>query len=159
MNKMESTQGLLVDGGGEKKGMVGIPVGRGGSVTLGIVGSVGSTVGFGKDGICVLGKGGNVGFGRAAAAAAVGNVGKGGSVTFGSVGIAGNGGIVTLGRGGTDGIVGNGEVCSKWRAARLTWIVLESDNAMIKDNIKECARAAIVSTSRRELKKGVQLLD
>ena len=73
-------QGLLVqfDGGGEKKGIVGIVVGmvgidgivvgmvgngmagRGGRVTLGTVGKVG----FGKEGIWVLGNGGNVVLGR-----------------------------------------------------------------------------------------------
>ena len=90
-------QGLVIqfDGGGENKGMVGIVVGmvgiegivvgmvgngvaagRGGSVTLGTVGMVGE-VGFGKDGIWVLGNGGKVDFGR---------VGNGGNVVVGSVG-------------------------------------------------------------------------
>ena len=67
---------LQFDGGGEKKGLVGIVVGmlgieglvvgmvgngvagRGGSVTLGTVGMVGSV------GTWVLGNGGNVDFGR-----------------------------------------------------------------------------------------------
>lgn len=56
-------QGLVVDGGGEKKegivgnvvGMLGSEVaGKGGRVTFGIAGMVGNT-GFGKDGICVVG--------------------------------------------------------------------------------------------------------
>ncbi|KAK9990343.1 hypothetical protein SO802_025328 [Lithocarpus litseifolius] len=75
-------QGLLVqfDGGGERKGIVGIVVGMVGidGIVVGIVGngvagrggSVGK-VGFGKEGIWVLGNGGNVVFGR------VGNVGNG----------------------------------------------------------------------------------
>ena len=55
-----ASQGLVVDGGGEKKGTVGIVigmvgsegivVGKGGSVTFGILGNVGR-VGFGRDGI------------------------------------------------------------------------------------------------------------
>ena len=90
-------QGLVIqfDGGGEKKGIVGIVVGmvgiegivvgmvgngvaagRGGSVTLGTVGVV-VEVGFGKGGIWVLGNGGKVDFGR---------VGNGGNVVVSSVG-------------------------------------------------------------------------
>ena len=67
----------MVEGGGEKKGIVGMVVGivgiegivvgmvgnevagNGGRVTFGIVGMAGK-VGFGRDGIWVLGKGGNV---------------------------------------------------------------------------------------------------
>ena len=57
---------LHFDGGGERKGIVGIVVGmvgnglpgRGGSVTLGTVGMVGNV------GTWVLGNGGNVDFGR-----------------------------------------------------------------------------------------------
>lgn len=117
-----ASQGLVDDGGGEKRGIVGIVVGmvgsegivvgKGGSVTLGILGIVGK-VGFGTDGICELGKGGSaVGFGRGGGA--VGSVGRGvlgrgGNVTLGSVGTAGNGGNVALGRGGI-GIVGSGGV-------------------------------------------------
>ncbi|KAM7519726.1 hypothetical protein LguiB_018688 [Lonicera macranthoides] len=118
-----------LDGGGKKIGIVGMVVGmigiegivgkevadNGGSDSEGTVGSAG----FGRDGIWVLGKGGNVGFGRVGA---VGRVGNGGSVAVGSVGITGNGGIV--------GSVGF-EVCSKWRVARVVW-KLESINAMIK---------------------------
>ncbi|CAL5371485.1 unnamed protein product [Camellia sinensis] len=76
------------------------------------------------DGIWVLGKGGNVGFGKVGAAGIVGN---GGNVAWGMVGIVGNRGSVTFGRDGIEGTV----VCSSWRAARATTVVwmLESDNA------------------------------
>ena len=59
----------------------GVAAGRGGSVTLGTVGMVGE-VGFGKDGIWVLGNGGNVGFGRGGGVGKVGNgvLGSGGNV-------------------------------------------------------------------------------
>ena len=64
-------QGLLVqlDGGGEKKGIVGIVVGIVGidGIVVGMVGKGGRVVGkvgFGKEGIWVLGNGGNVDFGR-----------------------------------------------------------------------------------------------
>ncbi|KAL6959451.1 hypothetical protein U1Q18_039601 [Sarracenia purpurea var. burkii] len=110
--------GLVVDGGGERKGMAGIVVGMvgiegivvgklgseaaasGGSVTFGKVGTVG------KVGIWVLGKGGS--------AVVVGRVvGNGGNVNLGT---AGNGGSATL---GSDGIAGI--VCRRWRAAVVTW--------------------------------------
>ncbi|XP_057496718.1 uncharacterized protein LOC130781533 [Actinidia eriantha] len=99
-----TSQGLVVDGGGERRGIVGIVIGMvgmegivvgrfgskvagsGGSVTFGIVGMVG---------IWVLGNGGNVGFGSVGK----GVVGNGGNVVaLGNVGIAGNG--------GKDGITG-----------------------------------------------------
>ncbi|KAA8546738.1 hypothetical protein F0562_003167 [Nyssa sinensis] len=76
MNGIAASQGLLVDGGGDRKGIVGMVgiegivvgmVGSGGSVTLGTVGMDGN-VGFGRDGIWMLGNGGNVGFGRVGAA-------------------------------------------------------------------------------------------
>ena len=65
-------QGLLVqfDGGGEKKGIVGIVgidgivVGMVGNGVAGRGGRVVGKVGFGKEGIWVLGNGGNVDFGR-----------------------------------------------------------------------------------------------
>ncbi|KAM7515774.1 hypothetical protein LguiA_005357 [Lonicera macranthoides] len=111
---------LVVDGGGEKKGIVGIVVGMVGSegIVVGIVGSGGSVaagtlgivgnVGLGRDGTWLLGKGGNVGLGRVGAIGRVGNwvVGNGGSVAVGSVGMAGKGGSVALGRGGIVGSVG-----------------------------------------------------
>ena len=123
-------------------GMVGSEVaGSGGRVTLGTAGMVGN-VGIGKeDGIWLLGKGGNVvGFGKVGAVGSVGKavLGNGGSVACGMVGIVGNGGNATLGRAG---IVGT--VCSRWRAARVVW-VLESANAKIRDRTKQCWKAAIV---------------
>ncbi|KAK3013226.1 hypothetical protein RJ639_009044 [Escallonia herrerae] len=153
---MESlaSHGLVVDGGGEKNGILGRVVGmlgiegtvvgmvgngvagNGGSVTLGILGMVGS-VGFGRDGIWVLGKGGNVGFGKLVGI--VGRVGKevagnGASTAVGRVGVAGNGGSVALGRVGMVGSVGIGRepaTCNSWRAATLV-STLESDNTTIK---------------------------
>ena len=92
-------QGLLVqfDGGGEKKGIVGIVVGMVGIDGI-VVGMVGNGVagkggrvvgkdGFGKEGIWVLGNGGNVVFG---------SDGNGGSVVVGRVGngVLGSGGNV-----------------------------------------------------------------
>ncbi|CAK9158058.1 unnamed protein product [Ilex paraguariensis] len=76
------------------------------------------TVGFGRDGICMLGKGGNVGLGR--------------------LGIAGSGGNV-LGSGGMAGSVdacGEPEVWSSCLAARLI-LMLESDKAMIRERAKQ----------------------
>ena len=113
-------------------GIVGSEVGSGGRVTLGTVGK--------DDGIWVLGRGGNVGFGKVGTAGIVGKgvVGSGGNAGFGKVGtvgivgkgvegsggnvvgMVGNGGSVTLGRGGM--------VCRSWRPARVVWM-LESDNA------------------------------
>ncbi|KAK3004476.1 hypothetical protein RJ639_019583 [Escallonia herrerae] len=152
---MVGNAGLVVDGGGEKKGFLGRVVGmagidgivvgmvgsevagKGGSVTFGTAGIVGK-VGFGKDGIWVLGSGGNEDFGKVVGA--VGSVGKGvvgigGNAALGSVGMAGSGGNVAFGKGGIVGSAGaaGGEVCNSWRAARLTWM-LESDNA-IRRNI------------------------
>ncbi|KAM7519728.1 hypothetical protein LguiB_018690 [Lonicera macranthoides] len=129
--------GLVVDGGGEKKGIVGIVVGMfgsegivvgivvgsGGSVAVGTLGIVGN-IGLGRDGTWLLGKGGNVGLGRVGAVGRVGNwvVGNGGSVAVGSVGMAGKGGSVALGRGGIVGSVGAtcGEACKRLRAANVT---------------------------------------
>ena len=108
--------------------------GRGGRVTLGTAGMLGN-VGIGRDdGIWVLGSGGNVGFGR------VGIVGNGGgSVAVGSVGMAGSGGSVVLGRVGIGGIA-----WSRWRAARLVW-VLEKDSTTAIDRItKLLVKSAIV---------------
>ncbi|XP_057492458.1 uncharacterized protein LOC130778067 [Actinidia eriantha] len=106
-NRMMTSQGLVVDGGGERRGIVGIVVGMVGIEGI-VVGRLGSevagsggivTIGtVGMVGIWVLGNGGNVGFSR------VGSVGKralgsGGNVAaLGNVGIAGNG--------GRDGITG-----------------------------------------------------
>ena len=82
--------GLVVEGGGEKKGIAGI-VG-----TLGMVGMVG-----------MEGIGGNVSVGM------VGMAGSGGSATFGTIGMtAGNGGSVGLLRVGTAGIGGNASLGS-----------------------------------------------
>lgn len=102
-------------------GMVGNDAGRGGSTSLGIVVGIVGSVGRGV-------------------------VGKGGNATFGSVGIAGNGGIETL---GNDGIVGSvgAEVCSKWRAPKLTSIT-ESDRAATKDRMKQFLALAIFDKSK-----------
>ncbi|KAI8017222.1 hypothetical protein LOK49_LG04G01454 [Camellia lanceoleosa] len=119
---MVGNEGIVV-------GMVGSEAaGNGGRVTLGSVGMVVGKV----DGIWVLGKGGNVGFGKVGAAGIVGN---GGNVAWGMVGIVGNGGSVTFGRDGIEGTV----ACSSWRAARAATVVcmLESDNAMIRDTTKQ----------------------
>ncbi|KAA8546725.1 hypothetical protein F0562_003138 [Nyssa sinensis] len=168
VNGRMTSQGLVVEGGGEKKGIVGIVVGMvgiegivvgmvgsevagsGGSVTCGTEGMVGS-VGFGRDGIWVLGKGGNVGFGKVGAVGSVGKgvLGNGGNVAVGRVGIAGSGGNVALGRGGIVGNVGTGgEVCNRLRAARLTWM-LESDNATNKDRNKQWLKVAIVGWGQK----------
>lgn len=137
MNTVAAPQGLVVDGGGEMKGIVGIVVGMagidgivvgmvgreaagsGGSASVGTEGKFGN-FGFGKDEIWVLGKGGSVGFGRVGAVGRLGNgvVGNGGSVAVGSVGAAGT------------------EACKRLRAAKLTWM-LESDNAIIRDSNSE----------------------
>lgn len=104
-------------------GMVGNDAGKGGNTSLGIVvGMVGSV--------------GNVGRGA---------VGNGGNATFGSVGTAGKGGIETL---GNDGIVGSvgAEVCSKWRAPKLT-STTESDRTAAKDRMKQCLEVAIFCKS------------
>ena len=155
-------QGLLVqfDGGGEKKGIVGIVVGmvgidgivvgmvgngmagRGGRVTLGTVGKVG----FGKEGIWVLGNGGCVVVGSVGR---VGNgmLGSGGNVAWGSVGTEGNGGNVAVGRDGIVGSVNAGGgaagVSNSWRAAKLI-LTLDRDNVTIKANMKTCLELAIV---------------
>ncbi|GFY90796.1 hypothetical protein Acr_07g0009930 [Actinidia rufa] len=124
-------QGLVVDGGGERKGIVGMVVGivgikgivvgrlgsevagNGGSVPFGIAGMVGNV------GIWVLGKGGSaVDFGRvggAVGSVGSGVVGNGGNVaTLGNVGIAGSGGSVT---------------CKRWRAA-TDGLLLKRENVM-----------------------------
>lgn len=131
------SQGLVVDGGGVKKGMDGNVVGM---LIFGIEGMVGNDAGRGGStsfGI-VVGIVGSVGIvGRVGR----GVVGSGGNATFGSVGIAGNGGIETL---GNDGIVGSvgAEFCSKWRAPKLTSMT-ESDRAATKDRMKQCLAVAI----------------
>ena len=139
-------QGLLVqfDGGGEKKGIVGIVVGIVGidGIVVGMVGKGGRVVGkvgFGKEGIWVLGNGGNVDFGRVGW---VGSDGNGGSVVVGSVGRVGNGvlgsgGNVAWGSVGTEGNGGNvgrdgaAGVCNSWRAAKLI-LMLDKDNVTIR---------------------------
>lgn len=123
------SQGL--DGGGVKKeditvgifmlGILGIVAGNGGNVIFGIVGMLGKVVGIV----------GNVGKGVV--------VGNGGNATgCGSVGIVGNGG-------NCDGIVGSvgiAEVCSKLRAAKLTFM-LESDTKIVRARAKICLNEAI----------------
>ncbi|KAF4350408.1 hypothetical protein F8388_004656 [Cannabis sativa] len=140
--------------------VVGI-VGRGGSVTLGIegtllagfVGSVGkgldgsgATLGFGKVGRAGKGFEGNgamLGFGN------VGRVGKGlegmgGIFGLGSGGAEGNGGNVGLGRAGILGNAGGGAaggVSKRWRVAKIG--LVESDKAMIIDRIEKILRKPI----------------
>ena len=124
-------QGLVVDGGGERKGIVGMVVGivgiegivvgrlgsevagNGGSATFGIAGMVGNV------GIWVLGKSGSaVDFGRVCGTVGSvgrGVVGNGGNVAaLGNVGIVGSGGSVT---------------CKRWRAA-TDGLLPKRDNAM-----------------------------
>ncbi|XP_057500877.1 uncharacterized protein LOC130784905 [Actinidia eriantha] len=134
---------VWLDDGGERKGIAGIVVGidgrevagSGGRVTFGTTGMVGNVGILGKeDGIWVLGSGGNVGFGR------VGIVGNGaGSIAVGRVGMAGSGGRVTLGS------VGIGDIVwSRWRAAKLVWL-LERESSTRRDRItKLLVKAAIV---------------
>ncbi|CAK9167242.1 unnamed protein product, partial [Ilex paraguariensis] len=102
-----TSQGLVVDRGGYRKGKVGIvtgmvemkgiivgivgsAAGRGGNVAFGIVGMVGR-VGFGM----VLGIGKIVVFGRVGAVGSLGN------------GIVGNGGTMVVGKCGSVGSVGS----------------------------------------------------
>ncbi|XP_059455734.1 uncharacterized protein LOC132185934 [Corylus avellana] len=121
-------QGVLVvqfDGGGEKKGMVGIVVGM-----VGIEGIVVGMVGNG-----MAGRGGRVSLGSAGK---VGNgmLGSGGNVALGRVGIEG--------KGGKDGIVGSVNagggaatgVSIRWRAAMLI-SMLDNDIVITKDNRKK----------------------
>ncbi|KAA8546726.1 hypothetical protein F0562_003137 [Nyssa sinensis] len=83
-----TSQGLVVDGGGERKGIVGMlgngVAGHGGTVTFGSVGMAGI-------------------------AGIAGKVEPVGNVAVGRVGIAGNEGNVTLGRGGIVGSVVGGK--------------------------------------------------
>ncbi|KAL6277306.1 hypothetical protein ACE6H2_020907 [Prunus campanulata] len=128
-------------------GIVGNGVeGSGGRVTLGAVGMVGN-VGFGIDGIWVLGKEGNVGFGSAGIK---GVVGSGGNAALGSVGKEGSGGNVALGM-GRDGMVGSvnagggAAVSRRCRAARLTSRLDKHNAATIIDNSrKQCLKPAIL---------------
>ncbi|XP_057969562.1 uncharacterized protein LOC131158717 [Malania oleifera] len=141
----QSTQGLVVvvDGGGERKGIPGIPgmfVGKVGigidGMVVGMVGSegrggrvtLGSTVGMdgsGRDGTWVLGNGGNVGFGRV-------------GVVVGSVGTVGLGrvGIVDSAGGGAAG------VSNRRRAPKLVWMLM-SDRAATRDRAKQRLEAAM----------------
>ena len=153
-------QGLLVqfDGGGEKKGIVGIVVGMVGIDGI-VVGMVGNGVagkggrvvgkdGFGKEGIWVLGNGGDVDFGRVGW---VGSDGNGGSVVVGRVGngVLGSGGNVAWGSVGTEGSGGNvgrdgaAGVCNSWRAAKLI-LMLDKDSVTINAKMKTCLQLAIV---------------
>jgi hypothetical protein len=138
---VESQGGLVVqfDGGGERKGIVGMVAGMvgiegivvgmvgngvfdsGGSVNVGrVVGWDGSVGNGGRVGNGVLGRGGNVAVGR------VGKEGRGGNVGLGSDGIVGS----------VDAAGGAAGVSNKWRAARLT-LLLASDNATTKDKKKQ----------------------
>ncbi|CAK7323544.1 unnamed protein product [Dovyalis caffra] len=103
-------------------------LGNGGKVTFGMLGMAGKlgsggSVGLGRDG-WVVGKVGNVGWGR------VGIVGKGGKVGFGKF-----------------GAVGRGGVCRRWRAAKETW-TFENDKAMKKARMKHLKEAIFKSFSR-----------
>ena len=150
-------QGLIVqfDGVGERNGIVGM-VGIDGIVVgivgNGVAGKGGRVVGkdrFGKEGIWVLGNGGNVDFGRIGWVGKVGNgvLDSGGNVAWGSVGTEGNGGNVTVGRDGIVGSVNAGGgaagVSNSWRAAKLI-LTLDRDNVTIKANMKTCLELAIV---------------
>lgn len=129
---------MVFEGGGEKKGNVGIVIGivamfgSGGRVSCGIVGMVGIVgidgccVGFGKDGNGIfVGKVGTFPLGN------VGIVGKVGTFPWGN-GIVGKGGKVGFGRFGIDGVV----VCKRWRDARLL-SMLEKEIAMKIAKMKE----------------------
>ncbi|KAI4299143.1 hypothetical protein L6164_032631 [Bauhinia variegata] len=135
---MEYFQGLLVvEGGGEKKGIEGIVVGivgmegmfgsevagNGGKVTFGAVGKLGmfgrgGRVGLSKDGLVV----GSVGCGRD------GMVGNGG--TLPNVGIGGKGG--NLGKLGAAGLV----ACRRLRAA-MPMLMPEKEITMVKAKMKD----------------------
>ena len=116
----------------------------------GVAGKGGRVVGkdgFGKEGIWVLGNGGNVDFGRVGWVGSDGNggsvvVGSGGNVAWGSVGTEGNGGNV-----GRDGAAG---VCNSWRAAKLI-LMLDKDSVTIKAKMKTCLQLAIVWLDQRDL--------
>ena len=140
-------QGLLVqfDGGGAKKGIVGIVVGMVGIDGI-VVGMVGNGVagkggrvvgkdGFGKGGTWVLGNGGNVDFGSDGNGGSVVVGNGGGNVAWGSGGTEGSGGNV-----GRDGAAG---VCNSWRAAKLI-LMLDKDSVTIKAKMKTCLQLAIV---------------
>ena len=139
------------DGGGEKKGIDGIVVGMVGIDGI-VVGMVGNGVagkggrvvgkdGFGKEGIWVLGNGGNVVFGSDGNGGSV-VVGSGGNVAWGSVGTEGNGGNV-----GRDGAAG---VCNSWRVAKLI-LKLDKNSVTINAKMKTCLQLAIVFKDQREL--------
>ncbi|XP_057980772.1 uncharacterized protein LOC131166330 [Malania oleifera] len=140
-------QGLVVDGGGERKGIPGIVLGIVVGMFVGIVvGIEGSPVVAGNGG------GNAVGFGRVGAVGNVGMVvGNGGNVALGSVGIAGNGGIAAgFGRDGIVGSVGAGGgvaagsgVSRRRRAAKLL-LMPNSDNVIIRARLKKCLEVAIV---------------
>lgn len=112
------------------EGMLGNEVaGNGGRLACGSVGMVGmlgsggkvvgiGSVGCGRDGIVIVGKGGTLPI-----------EGKGGNVGFGKVGM--------LGRFGAAGEV----VCKRLRAARLKLIMLEKASARRKDAMKNLVEA------------------
>ena len=131
--------------------MVGSEAGIGGRVREGTVGMVGN-VGFGEvEGIWVLGRGGNVAFGKFGIVGSE-TAGIGGRVRAGTVGMVGNvgfgkvEGIWVLGRGGSVAL-GNGgregRVCSSWRAARLVWM-LENVSTTTRHRTKLPLKEAIV---------------
>ena len=118
---MYDLQGLVFEGGGERKGMDGI---------VGMEGMLGSEV---------AGRGGKLNFGRVVGIE--GKLGSGGKVGLGSwdgcgrvVGIEGNGGNVVVGfgkfgmvgKGGKFGKFGGVVVCKSWRAARPPLILLRT---------------------------------
>lgn len=115
---MNFIQGVVFEGGGAKKGSVGIVIGivvgmlgNGGRVNCGIVGMVGIVID------------GWVGFGI---------VGKDGTFAWGNVGIVGKGGNVGFGKVGVVGFV----VCRRWRVARLV-SMFEMEIAMKNAKMKE----------------------
>ncbi|KAA8530757.1 hypothetical protein F0562_005475 [Nyssa sinensis] len=121
-----ASQGLVVDGGGERKGIVGNVVGMVGSEAAGR-GELGKLAMLVAEYLAMVALG------------SIGMAGNGGNVGLGNVGMAGNGGNVAFGRGGIVGSVGTegGEVCKSWRAAKLIWMP-ESVKATTKARMEQC---------------------
>ena len=123
-------------------GIEGIVVGM---VDYGVIGREGSVDNVGNMVVGSVGRDGSVGNGGIVVVI-VGRdgiwvLGNGGNVTWGSVGTEGNGGNVTLGR---VGIVGSAAGVSKrWRAPRHM-LLIESDTVMIIERRKQYLEKAMV---------------